>query len=261
MGTESYGAIDRGGKGVRYDPEFAVLDETDDFIVVDKPAPLQVHPSVPGNPPTLLDGLWELLAYEMANGGKLSIINRLDRETSGVVIVAKHREAARELHTKMERREVSKEYVALVHGHPAEDAWTVDAPLRRIGELGASRVWVKRGVHESGVPARTRFAVVARAGGDRGELALVRALPETGRMHQIRVHLEQSGFPIVGDKLYGRGGEDCYFEFIETGWTDALARRLLLPRQALHCARMEVPGFGAWEAPVPGVFASLLESP
>ena len=75
---------------------FEVLYETDNFIVVNKPAPLLVHPSVPGNPPTLLDGVKDLLAYDIANGAKLSIINRLDRETSGVVIVAKNKPTARQ---------------------------------------------------------------------------------------------------------------------------------------------------------------------
>ena len=70
---------------------FVVLDETQDYIVVDKPSPLLVHPSVPGNPPTLLDGIKSLLAYEIANGASLSIINRLDRETSGVVLIAKNK--------------------------------------------------------------------------------------------------------------------------------------------------------------------------
>ena len=73
---------------VAHNPDFTIITETADYIVVDKPAPLLIHPSVPGNPPTLLDGLQALLAYELANGATLSIINRLDRETSGVVIVA-----------------------------------------------------------------------------------------------------------------------------------------------------------------------------
>ena len=73
------------------------MHESDDFMLVDKPPHLLVHPSVPGNPPTLLDGLEALCIYELANGGQLSLINRLDRETSGIVLVAKNKEAAREL--------------------------------------------------------------------------------------------------------------------------------------------------------------------
>lgn len=237
---------------VRFEPGFRVLEETADLIVVDKPAPLQVHPSVPGNPPTLLCGLEGLLAYEIANGARLSIINRLDRETSGVVLVAKHKAAARALHTAMERREVEKEYVALVWGWPEAERWQVDGPLRRRGEVvDGAPVWVEQCVDAGGVAARTRFEVGAR--GERGgeRLSLVRAWPETGRMHQIRVHLAHSGLPVVGDKLYGRAGRECYLEFIQTGWSERLRERLLLPRQALHCVRMAVAGWGAWEAEIP----------
>ena len=79
-----------------YNAEFSIVEETADYIVVDKPAHQMVHPSGPGNPPTLWDGLRELLAFEIANGSRLSIITRLDRETSGVVLVAKNKATARE---------------------------------------------------------------------------------------------------------------------------------------------------------------------
>ena len=97
-------------------------------------------------------------------------------------------------------------------------------------------------MHPDGSEAITRFIVEKRfrkktAAGE--NFALVRAFPETGRTHQIRVHLAYAGFPMVGDKLYGPD-ERCYLEFIETGWTPALEERLLLPRQALHSAVLEV---------------------
>lgn len=191
---------------------------------------------MPGNPPTLLDGLEALCAYELACGGKLSLINRLDRETSGIVLVAKHREAARELGMAMERREFRKSYRALVWGWPAGDEFVVDAPLLRKGEVEASPIWVKQAVHPAGKAARTRFEVEHRfekatSRGDR--FSLLRCLPETGRMHQLRVHAAHAGFPIVGDKIYGPD-ERCYLEFVERGWTTALQRTLLMNRQALH---------------------------
>lgn len=211
------------------------------FLVVDKPAHLVAHPSTPGGPPTLLDGLEELCAYELACGGRLSLVNRLDRETSGLVLVAKHRDAAREMSMAMERREFRKTYHALVWGWPGEDAFEVDAPLLRKGEREPSPVWVKQVVHPEGKPSRTRFEVERRfrrstANGER--FSLLRCEPETGRMHQIRVHAAHAGFPIVGDKLYGPD-ERCYLDFIETGWTLALERRLLLNRQALHAFELE----------------------
>jgi len=238
---------------IRFEPDFTVVDETNDYIVVDKPAPLQVHPSVPGNPPTLLDGLQDLLAYDLANGARLSIINRLDRETSGIVIVAKNRKTARLFNLAMQRRQVAKEYTALVWGWPEQDAFTVGAPLRRKGEFEKSPVWVRQAVHPDGAVARTGFSVLERlerktSNGTR--FTLVRAWPETGRMHQIRVHLAHVGHPVIGDKIYGPD-ERCYLEFIETGWGDALQEKLLLPRQALHCQRMEIRDIGAWETAPP----------
>ncbi|MEM9283328.1 MAG: RNA pseudouridine synthase, partial [Verrucomicrobiota bacterium] len=104
-------------------------------MLADKPPHLLVHPSVPGNPPTLLDGLEALCSYELACGGKLSLVNRLDRETSGLVLVAKSHSAARELGMAMERREFEKGYHALVWNWPKEDEWTVEAPLLRKGEI------------------------------------------------------------------------------------------------------------------------------
>jgi 23S rRNA pseudouridine1911/1915/1917 synthase len=92
---------------------------------------------------------------------------------------------------------------------------------------------------------------------DGEKFALIEAKPETGRMHQIRVHLHHLGLPIIGDKLYGRD-DRCYLEFIETGWTEALAARLILPRQALHSSRLELnlEGFpSGWDAPLPPEFA------
>ena len=104
--------------GIANNTRFTVLDETEDYIVVNKPAPLKIHPSTPDGVPTLWDGLKDLLSSEMANGGQISIINRLDRETSGVVLVAKHAKAARRFGLAMQRRQVSKGYVALVEARP-----------------------------------------------------------------------------------------------------------------------------------------------
>lgn len=229
-----------------------MIDENEDFLVVDKPPHLLVHPSVPGNPPTLLDGLESLCAYEIACGGQLSIVNRLDRETSGIVLVAKHREAARELGIAMAAREFEKAYLALVWGWPEEDEFLIDGPLCRKGEVAPSPVWVKQIVHPEGKACRTRFHVLRRieretSNGTR--FSLLRCEPLTGRMHQIRVHAAHAGFPIVGDKLYGPG-EECYLAFIETGWTEELGRRLLLDRQALHAAELGWRG-RSWRSPWP----------
>ena len=224
-----------------------IIDETDDFVVVDKPPFLQVHPTRPEQTGTLWDELRALLAYELANGGQVSIINRLDRETSGLTLVAKSHEAARYFSTRMMSRSFSKEYLAIVFGWPA-DEWTVDAPLLRQGKVRSSPVWLKQCAHPQGAVAKTIFRTEQRFERHGSRFALVRAFPETGRMHQIRVHLAESGHPIVGDKLYV--DEQCYLEFIETGWTPALESALLLPRQALHSTRLAVESW-AWSTALP----------
>jgi 23S rRNA pseudouridine1911/1915/1917 synthase len=236
-------------------PNFTVLAETDDYIVVNKPAPLLIHPSVPGNPPTLLCGMQALLAYEIANGAALSIINRLDRETSGLVLVAKHVSAARNFSRAMERRQSRKQYLAIVWGWPTEDRFTVDAPLIRAGEVRESPIWLQQTVHETGSPSRSEFEVVARftkATTNGSKFSLLHVKPHTGRMHQIRVHAAHAGFPLVGDKIYGPTPEH-YLEHIETGWTPALEQSLLLPRHALHSVSLSIP-FGEttlhWNAPL-----------
>lgn len=229
---------------------FRVIAESDDWIVVDKPAPLIVHPANRKPEPTLLGGLEQLLAYEIQTGANLGIVTRLDRETSGVVLVAKHTQAAREFGGIFERREAKKDYLAIVHGWPAADSWACAEPIIRAGELGPSPIWVRQVADPRGRDCLTAFRVERRFMRGKGSFALIRCFPQTGRMHQIRVHLAFSGFPIVGDKLYSGTGAE-YLEWMATGWTDALAQRLVLPRHALHAASLEVPWQGAparWEA-------------
>lgn len=229
---------------------FRVIDESADWIVVDKPAPLIVHPANRKPEPTLLGGLEQLLAFEIQNGACLGIVTRLDRETSGVVLVAKHTAAARELGGIFERREAHKEYLAIVTGWPELDAWECAAPITRAGELGPSAIWVRQVVSPLGRDCRTRFQVERRFERGAGRFTLIRCFPETGRMHQIRVHLASCGFPIVGDKLYSGDGSE-YLEWMADGWTPTMQERLILPRHALHAACLEIPWGGQvvrWEA-------------
>ena len=180
--------------------------------------------------------------------------------TSGLVLVAKHTAAARELGMIFERREVAKEYLALVRGWPEPDVWECSAPILRAGDIAPSDIWVRQTVHPNGKPCHTRFQVERRF--ERGEerFALVRCHPETGRMHQIRVHLAHAGFPIVGDKIYSGNGSD-YLAWMADGWTPDLEKRLLLPRHALHAARLTLPWRGTtldWHAPLSPDLADFL---
>jgi 23S rRNA pseudouridine1911/1915/1917 synthase len=235
-----------------YWPRFRVIDETDDYIVVDKPALLLTHPTKPNQRTTLWKQLRDLLAFEIANGGQVSIVNRLDRETSGLVLVAKNAAAARRFGLLMQDRHLHKEYLAIVWGWPDWETKIVDAPLDRQGKHQPSQIWLKQTVHPKGAEAITEVQVERRflrltSSGDR--FALIRAIPKTGRTHQIRVHLASLGHSIVGDKIYGPN-EKLYLEFIETGWTPKLERELLLARHALHSARLTIENV-EWSAELP----------
>ncbi len=237
----------------RTPPKFRIIAETEDYLMVEKPPFLLIHPSKPDGTPTLWAALRELLAFEVVNGGQVSIVNRLDRETSGLVLIAKTSASARLFGRAMERRQIEKEYLAIVSGWPEWDATNVDRPLARQGEHEPSAIWLKQMIHEKGAPAATDFRVqtrFVRPGDPECRFAIVRAIPRTGRTHQIRVHLAHLGHPIVGDKIYGPN-EQLYLRFIETGWTGELERQLLLPRHALHSARLRINDQLDWQSPLP----------
>ena len=238
-----------------------IIAESDDWIVVDKPPNLQVHPSKPDGSRTLWHELRELLAFELAIGGQISIINRLDRETSGLTLVCKHAAAARRFSRLMMRQRIHKEYLAIVWGWLECDLYEIDAPILRQGEQMPSRIYLKQCVHPAGALARTTLRVehrFARETSNGGHFSLVCAIPHTGRMHQIRVHLAHIGHAVVGDKIYGPN-EDNYLTFIKTGWTPELDRSLLLPRHALHSAVLRVGDENlAWYAPLPEDLAEFL---
>ena len=218
--------------------------------MVDKPPFLLIHPSKPDGTPTLWAALRELLAFELVNGGQVSIVNRLDRETSGLVLIAKNAASARHFGLAMERRLIEKEYLAVVRGWPDWETTTVAAPLARQGAHGFSAIWLKQAIHKEGAPALTEFRVESRFVREEERCAVIRAIPRTGRTHQIRVHLAHLGHPLLGDKIYGPD-EKLYLRFIETGWTDELQRVLLLPRHALHSARLRIAGEFDWQSPLP----------
>jgi 23S rRNA pseudouridine1911/1915/1917 synthase len=179
----------------------------------------------------------------------------------------------------MQRRQLKKEYLAIVCGWPHWERTLVDAALDRQGKHRDSAIWLKQMIHPSGAPAQTEFKVErcfvrsagrarpqpARRGGgappesarETGKFSLIRAIPHTGRTHQIRVHLSSIGHPIVGDKIYGPD-EQLYLRFIETGWTSELECQLLLPRHALHSARLAIEGEREWTSPLPHDLAEFI---
>ena len=214
--------------------QFTVLAEDEQLLLIAKPAGLPVHATARFHRNTLT----ALLRERYAAGGRIPrICHRLDRETSGLMILARTVEAEVRLKRAFLERRVQKRYLAIVAGQP-EPEGVIDLPLGPDDETG---IRVRRSVRGDGQPARTRYRVLER----RGAFALVEARPETGRQHQIRVHLAAIGHSVVGDKLYGA---DPYalLEYADHGWTEALAERLLLPRHALHAfgADFEDPATG-----------------
>ncbi len=226
-----------------------VLHEDDQLLVVNKPAQIVCHPSKAG-PASSLVG-----AARIHTGlDTIHLVFRLDRETSGVIVLAKTAAMAARLQKAVERRRIGKSYLAILVGELAAPA-TVDQPL---GDDLGSQVFIKTAVTAEGRPSITHFTPVSSAPG----FTLVQVIPETGRKHQIRAHAQWLGLPLVGDKIYGPD-ERLYLEFIEHGWTAELAAKLLLPRHALHCAEIDLRTAGLdfiFKAPLPSDLCSFCAS-
>lgn len=205
------------------------LDEW--MLVLDKPAGLPIHPTARYHRGTLV------ALVQQRYGFRADPAHRLDRETSGVIVCGRTAEACRTLMQSFVSGRVHKEYLAITEGAPREDEFVVDAPIAEGTPL--IRIAVRIDAAE-GKPARTRFRVLRRfeLGGER--FAVLRAFPETGRQHQIRIHLKEAGYPVVGDKMYGP--DSGYFDrFSKHALEPEAWARLRLPRHALHAARIELP--------------------
>jgi 23S rRNA pseudouridine1911/1915/1917 synthase len=235
---------------------FGVVHEDPRLLVIDKPAGLPVHASAK----FYFNTLARVIAERYPDEPELQMCHRLDRETSGCMVFARDREAAAFVKAAIgDKRRTTKQYLAIVLGQPPWDREvTLATPLRISTAADATRVPTVRVLPDpAGLPSATRVIVEQRT--DR--YALVRCTLETGRQHQIRVHLAHAGFPIVGDKLYAHG-DDAFVEYCDEGLTPELAELFVLPRHALHAARLTVPhpdgGTITGEAPLPADIASLL---
>lgn len=234
-----------------YEPEAIPLDiayEDADILVINKPVGLVVHPAAGNWSGTLVNGL---LHYQPAQEKlpRAGIVHRLDKDTSGLMVVAKTPEAHHALVEQLQAREVSREYLALVHRSVIAGA-TIE------GNIGRHHVDRKKmAVTDGGKPAITHYRVEQRF----EHHTLLRVALETGRTHQIRVHLSWKQMPIVGDATYGGRPR------VPAGISEALREVLLqFPRQALHATRLGLvhPVTGedmAWEAGVPEDMQRLLE--
>lgn len=244
------------------DSNYTVLYEDADLLVIDKPAPLPCHPG--GR--FFAHTLWAMLK-ENHGLDEPRLVNRLDRETSGIVLVAKNKAAARLCQEQFAQRRVEKVYLVMVEGDFSDTSAPVEAP----GWLGPdpnSAVRKKmrfypeqKNAPPGAVESSTTFRRIS--GTPDASLSLLEARPHTGRCHQIRATLLHLGFPVVGDKLYGVN-EQLFLRFQEDRLSEADHALLRLPRQALHAAslRLNHPGSGReleFSASLPSALQRLLE--
>ncbi|MBM3925172.1 MAG: RluA family pseudouridine synthase [SAR202 cluster bacterium] len=216
-----------------------IVYQDDDLLVVDKPAGLTVHPS-PGHPSgTLVNALLALYPDLPGIGGEQrpGIVHRLDKDTSGLIMVAKTEQAHRELSRQLKERSIKKGYLVLVHGRVKSKEGVVDAPIARDQRHRKRMAVLSWGRH-----ARTRYRVLWQC----DLYTLVEASPETGRTHQIRVHMAHLGHPLVGDTLYS-------------------GKNVGISRHFLHAHKLGFthPISGQWQdfqSPLPDELRCLLES-
>ncbi len=214
--------------------DLPVLHEDDALLAVDKPAGVPVHPTARYHRNTVV-----MLLADARPGERLRLSHRLDRETSGVLLLARTAEADRDVKRQLAARvEVEKRYLAITWGHPREDIFRVDAPLE-LDSKSNVRVSMRIAAPGRGLEAATRFAVLGRAEARGRPYALVRCDLETGRQHQIRVHLASVGCPVVGDKLYGPDPA-LFARGVDGTLTDEDRATLELDRHALHAEQLSL---------------------
>ena len=218
-----------------------IVLEHPDFYLIGKP-PMWLTHQTRGryDVPSVL----EYMRHELGEP-LLAPPHRLDRETSGAQLLSRDPDAAREFFWLFKEHRLTKTYLCLVHGRPDWPETTIDAPLGFVGLSESNAVQIRQGVMDDGRSARTRFVRLGtRVHPLHGPLSLLEALPQSGRLHQIRAHLSFAGLPMVGDKIYGRD-PSAFVNFVADELSADQRRALILDRQALHAWRLEFRWSGA----------------
>jgi RluA family pseudouridine synthase len=245
----------------KVDTQIQILHEEEGFLVAEKPGWLPSHADGNFIKNTFIYLVQKILT-EKGYGGKAHLVHRLDRETSGLMVVAKTKDALRHLTRQFEAGQVKKEYQALVQGVVEKDSFEIDGA---IGRDPHSQISMRRAVVPAGSPgaqqAATQFQVIQRL----PQTTLMLCQPRTGRTGQIRVHLASMGYPVVNDKLYGRT-DDQFLEFVRDSKAGLLEKDPgQRPRHLLHASRLEFshPATGrsvSFQSELPKDMKSFLES-
>lgn len=205
------------------DIEIPVLFEDEHILIINKPPDMPVHSRNPWGKNDLIQQL-----RRQRKDNELFLAHRIDRETSGTVLIARSSAIASKLGKAFSRRDIEKNYTAIVFGEIGDDKGIINLPICRDKK---SPVKVKMTASQrEGAISITEYSIIKRFNG----FTLINVRPKTGRQHQIRVHFSAIGFPLVGDKIYK--DERLFLKFIEDGFTEELKRELILPRHALHAS-------------------------
>lgn len=241
-----------------------ILYEDDDLAIVNKPAGMMVHAGAGAtddarNRGTLVNALLHHFSTLSGLGGEMrpGIVHRLDKETSGLIIVAKNDAAHQRLAAQFARREVKKKYIALVHGWMKKDSGTVSASISR-DRVRRTRMTTR---HARGREAISHYKVLRRIDSASGKFSLLEVRIDTGRTHQIRVHLASLGHPVVGDTLYGAPAQ---LRSRDRDRKRENESAISLPRNFLHAAELELahPRTGArisLSSPLPAELQAFLD--
>jgi 23S rRNA pseudouridine1911/1915/1917 synthase len=227
-----------------------IIFENKDIIVLNKPSGIAVHPANGSEKnDTIVNGLISLfpeikLIHDTSSGAELrpGIVHRLDKETSGVLIVAKNKKSFSELKNLFQSRQVAKKYLALVYGTPENKKGTISKPLAKSADHKKQTVANQR-TRSKIREAITKYKILKSL----GKYSLLEVYPKTGRTHQIRIHLSSIGHPIVGDKIYGKK-----------------TKNLLVSRHFLHARQIKFELFKkklSFTAPIPKDFSEFIKKP